>query len=398
MRSVGELVQNKYRIGLMRTERIMKDIMTVMDLETVTPAQLINCRPITAALREFFAQTSCHTMDQTNPLSELAHKRRLSAMGPGGLSRERASFDVRDAHQSLRSHLSDCHSRRSRISVLWCIWHPTQVNSYGFTETPYYEVKALSWLKWTPDAMLGRIVDVTVKDGRKVFAKEGDKIETKQMAHQNHLAAQNRKNDRGSRRAYVIEKKCTSMPIANVTSNAEANSALDERGEFIGDARARNRKRGEPVLAHVRDVTHTDIHLSRFCRYPPPFRSLSTMTTRVRPWNEHATSGCSAHRSTLAIRRHRYGKRRRGASGHVIVAGEEGGCSQSMREVTVMYRSGRKAVAAHSTTMSAVTGGTCFHAPARECGRKVRSGDVICRRFVCPNGRTGSDLLVAYMP
>lgn len=101
VRSVGELVQNKYRVGLVRTERIVKDRMTVMDLETVTPTQLINCRPVTAAMREFFASSQLSQfMDQTNPLSELAHKRRLSAMGPGGLSRERASFDVRDVHPS----------------------------------------------------------------------------------------------------------------------------------------------------------------------------------------------------------------------------------------------------------------------------------------------------------
>ena len=101
IRSVGELVQNKYRVGLVRTERIVKDRMTVMDQETVTPTQLINCRPITAAMREFYASSQLSQfMDQTNPLSELAHKRRLSAMGPGGLSRERASFDVRDVHPS----------------------------------------------------------------------------------------------------------------------------------------------------------------------------------------------------------------------------------------------------------------------------------------------------------
>ncbi|HPO05500.1 MAG TPA: DNA-directed RNA polymerase subunit beta, partial [Candidatus Gracilibacteria bacterium] len=101
VRSVGELVQNKFRVGLMRTERIIKDRMSVMDLEQVTPVQLINARPITAALREFFSSSQLSQfMDQTNPLSELAHKRRLSAMGPGGLSRERASFDVRDVHVS----------------------------------------------------------------------------------------------------------------------------------------------------------------------------------------------------------------------------------------------------------------------------------------------------------
>ncbi len=99
IRSVGELVQNKFRVGLLRTERIAKDRMTVLELDTVVPTQLINARPITAAMREFFASSQLSQfMDQTNPLSELDHKRRLSALGPGGLTRERASFDVRDVH------------------------------------------------------------------------------------------------------------------------------------------------------------------------------------------------------------------------------------------------------------------------------------------------------------
>jgi len=101
VRGVGELVQNKFRVGLLRTERIVKDRMTIVELDTVTPTQLINCRPITAAMREFFASGQLSQfMDQTNPLAALEHKRRISAMGPGGLSRERASFEVRDVHPS----------------------------------------------------------------------------------------------------------------------------------------------------------------------------------------------------------------------------------------------------------------------------------------------------------
>ena len=101
IRGVGELVQNKFRIGLLRTERIVRDRMSIVDMEEVTPSQLINCRPITASMREFFASSQLSQfMDQTNPLSALEHKRRISAMGPGGLSRERASFEVRDVHPS----------------------------------------------------------------------------------------------------------------------------------------------------------------------------------------------------------------------------------------------------------------------------------------------------------
>ena len=121
------LVQNKFRVGLLRTDRIAKDRMTVMDLETVTPTQLINSRPITAALREFYASSQLSQfMDQTNPLSELEHKRRLSAMGPGGLSRERASFDVRDVHPSHYGRICPIANRKDQISVSLFIWQLMQ--------------------------------------------------------------------------------------------------------------------------------------------------------------------------------------------------------------------------------------------------------------------------------
>jgi DNA-directed RNA polymerase subunit beta len=143
IRSVGELVQNKYRVGLVRTERIVKDRMTVMDLETVTPTQLINCRPITAAMREFFASSQLSQfMDQTNPLAELAHKRRLSATGPGGLSRERASFDVRDVHTSHYGRICPIETPEGpNIGLVVHLAGFARVNEYGFLETPYREVK-----------------------------------------------------------------------------------------------------------------------------------------------------------------------------------------------------------------------------------------------------------------
>ena len=100
-RAVGELIQNQFRIGLLRLERVVKERMSIQDPEQMTPTLLINIRPVVAAMREFFGGSQlCQFMDQTNPLAELTHKRRLSALGPGGLSRERAGFDVRDVHHS----------------------------------------------------------------------------------------------------------------------------------------------------------------------------------------------------------------------------------------------------------------------------------------------------------
>ena len=101
IRAVGELLQNQYRIGLSRLERVVRERMTTQDLETITPQSLINIKPVTAAVKEFFGSSQLSQfMDQNNPLGELTHKRRLSALGPGGLSRDRAGFEVRDIHYS----------------------------------------------------------------------------------------------------------------------------------------------------------------------------------------------------------------------------------------------------------------------------------------------------------
>ena len=182
IRSVGELVQNKFRMGLLRTDRIAKDRMTIMDLETVTPTQLVNCRPITAALREFFASSQLSQfMDQTNPLAELAHKRRISAMGPGGLSRERASFDVRDVHASHYGRICPIATPEGpNIGLVVHLATYARVNEYGFIETPYQRVEHYVEPKATD--LEGRIIDEEVKDGKKVLAKIGDKLTKDEQA------------------------------------------------------------------------------------------------------------------------------------------------------------------------------------------------------------------------
>lgn len=140
---VGELVQRQFRIGLLRMERNAKDRMSMSEIESVTPAQLINARPIVAAVREFFASSQLSQfMDQTNPLSELAHKRRLSSMGPGGLSRERAGFEVRDAHATHYGRLCTVETPEgANIGLVLNIGSHARVNDYGFLETPYRVVK-----------------------------------------------------------------------------------------------------------------------------------------------------------------------------------------------------------------------------------------------------------------
>lgn len=142
VKSVGELIQGKFRIGLARMSRIAKDRMSLADLDTVTPAQLIHVRPIVAVIQEFFSSSQLSQfMDQTNPLAELEHKRRLSAMGPGGLSRERAGFEVRDVHRSHYGRLCPITTPEGpNIGLVAHLASYARINDFGFIETPYRKV------------------------------------------------------------------------------------------------------------------------------------------------------------------------------------------------------------------------------------------------------------------
>jgi DNA-directed RNA polymerase subunit beta len=140
---VGELVARQFRVGMLRMQRNAMDRMSMSDLETVSPSQLINARPVVAAVREFFASSQLsQLMDEVNPLSELSHKRRLSSMGPGGLSRERAGFDVRDAHPTHYGRLCSVETPEgANIGLVLNLASYARVNEYGFIETPYLKVK-----------------------------------------------------------------------------------------------------------------------------------------------------------------------------------------------------------------------------------------------------------------
>ena len=143
VRSVGELLQNQFRIGFSRMERVIRERMTLQDLDIVTPQSLINIRPVTAAIKEFFGSSPLSQfMDQTNPLAELTHKRRMSALGPGGLSRERANFDVRDVHYSHYGRLCPIETPEGpNIGLISYLAAYARVNEYGFLVTPFRKVR-----------------------------------------------------------------------------------------------------------------------------------------------------------------------------------------------------------------------------------------------------------------
>ena len=142
IRCVGELLQNQFRIGLTRLERVVRERMTIQDLDVITPQTLINTKPITSSIREFFGSSQLSQfMDQTNPLSELTHKRRISALGPGGLSRERAGFEVRDIHYTHYGRLCPIESPEGpNVGLISALSSFATINEYGFIETPYRKV------------------------------------------------------------------------------------------------------------------------------------------------------------------------------------------------------------------------------------------------------------------
>ena len=205
LRGVGELLQNQFRIGLSRMERVVRERMTIQDVDAITPQALINIRPVIASIKEFFGSSQLSQfMDQTNPLAELTHKRRLSALGPGGLRRERAGFEVRDVHHSHYGRVCPIETPEGpNIGLIGSLSTYARINSYGFIETPYRKVNKED----------GRVTDEIVY----LTADDEDK--------------------------YVI---------------AQANAELDSDGRFIGN-RVTCRYQYDTVLRNPQEVDFMDV-------------------------------------------------------------------------------------------------------------------------------------------
>ena len=178
VKTVGELIQNKLRIGLRRTERVVKERMSIRESDNITPVALVNIRPVVAAIREFFGSSQLSQfMEQTNPLAELTHKRTLSALGPGGLRRERAGFDVRDVHHSHYGRICPIETPEGpNIGLIGRLASYGRVNEYGFVETPYREV--VKFLAPDDPEIIGRTLREDVEDNKgNVIASEDDVID-----------------------------------------------------------------------------------------------------------------------------------------------------------------------------------------------------------------------------
>src|SRR5438874_3879443 len=167
VRAVGELIQNQFRVGLLRMERVVKERMSITDPATATPSSLVNIRPVVAAMREFFGGSQLSQfMDQTNPLAELTHKRRLSALGPGGLSRDRAGFGVRDVHHSHYGRICPIETPEGpNIGLIGSLATYGQINEYGFIETPYRKVSRIVAHR-APDSVGRKLKDKITDPGK----------------------------------------------------------------------------------------------------------------------------------------------------------------------------------------------------------------------------------------
>ncbi|PKO13245.1 MAG: DNA-directed RNA polymerase subunit beta [Chloroflexi bacterium HGW-Chloroflexi-10] len=178
VKTVGELIQNKLRVGLRRMERVIKERMSIRDQDQISPASLVNIRPVVAALREFFGSSQLSQfMDQTNPLAELRHKRTLSALGPGGLRRERAGFDVRDVHHSHYGRICPIETPEGpNIGLIGRLATYAMVNEYGFIETPYRRV--VKYLGSDDARLVGREVKETLADSEtgEIIVSDGERV------------------------------------------------------------------------------------------------------------------------------------------------------------------------------------------------------------------------------
>ncbi|HET8945214.1 MAG TPA: DNA-directed RNA polymerase subunit beta, partial [Dehalococcoidia bacterium] len=232
VRTVGELIQNQFRIGLLRMERVVRERMTIQEIDKATPNALINIRPVVAAMKEFFGGSQLSQfMDQTNPLAELTSKRRLSALGPGGLSRERAGFDVRDVHHSHYGRICPIETPEGpNIGLIGSLATYGRINSYGFIETPYRKVKrTVGWddpnlaTYETGGDLLNKAGDTVLKAG-KPFTSEAIAELKKQKANAFPIRP-------------IVTDEIEYLPADEEEEHvvAQANAPLDESGHFAAD-------------------------------------------------------------------------------------------------------------------------------------------------------------------
>ncbi len=398
VRAVGELIQNQFRIGLLRMERVVRERMTITDSDQATPSALINIRPVVAAMKEFFGGSQLSQfMDQTNPLAELTHKRRLSALGPGGLSRDRAGFDVRDVHHSHYGRICPIETPEGpNIGLIGSLATYGVINQYGFIETPYRKVICAL----PPDAadIQGQIARETVSGPRGgVIVEEGEEITP---ATAKRLAEAG--VDQVPVRPYVSgEITYLSAFVEERYVIAQANSLLDENNRFTEErVEARQGKR-----FHVELPEHVDyMDVS-------PEQVLSVATSLI-PFLEHddaprALMGANMQRQAVPLIRPEVplvttGVEGRAAadSGQVALADGAGVVTQATSDaVSVQYDNGEQKTFSLLTFVRSNQGTCVSQRPAVKTGQRVKAGDPLVDSSSTDQGELalGQNLLVAFV-
>ena len=347
IRCVGELLQNQFRIGLTRLERVVRERMTIQDLDVITPQTLINTKPITSAIREFFGSSQLSQfMDQTNPLSELTHKRRISALGPGGLTRERAGFEVRDVHYTHYGRLCPIESPEGpNIGLISALSSFANINEYGFIETPY------------------RKIDPVTHKATKIVEYMSADVEDN----------------------YII---------------AQASEPMNSKGEFIND-RIRVRYKNEVIEVDKDKVQYIDVSP----------KQLVSIAAAMIPFLEHddakrALMGANMQRQAVPLMISESpiigtGIEYRAAkdSGILVLAEDDGEILKvSADEIKVKYDNG-KTVTHKLRKFKRTNGGTCINQrPIVVEGERVKKGDAIADGPATKNGEMalGKNVLVAF--
>jgi DNA-directed RNA polymerase subunit beta len=398
VRSVGELLENQFRIGLVRMERAIKEKMSVyQEMATAMPHDLINAKPVMAAIREFFGSSQLSQfMDQTNPLSEVTHKRRLSALGPGGLSRERAGFEVRDVHPTHYGRICPIETPEGPniglISSLSCY---ARINEFGFIESPYRKVRD------------GRVLDyVLVANTGGTKYKVGDIVEAGEIVEENNQAK--------SRRKKVADYEPYSFYLSAWEEDqyvvAQANVPVDADGRLTQE-RVNARQAGNFILAQRENVQYIDVSP----------KQLVSVAASLIPFLEHddanrALMGSNMQRQAVPLLRARAPFV--GTGMEYITARDSGAVVVARRTGTVDYvdsqrvvvrvegedGSGSKEMGAdiyNLTKFKRSNQNTCINQkPIVRVGQKVQKGQVLCDGPCTELGELalGRNVLVAFMP